>query len=204
MRGHGKSDCPEDQAEYSEEHTIEDMGTVLDETCGHGIKAIVGGLSLGGYMSLAFYRAYPRKVAALLIIDTGPGFKQVAARENWNRYAREEAVKFERASESTLQDSQRDFQGNAKGLAYAARGMLTQRDSAVIDSLGGITVPSLIVVGANDTPYLAASSYMARKIPNAKKAVVPNAAHVVNIDQPEGFLQAVLPFLRFGSAKASL
>ena len=37
-------------------------------------RAIVGGLSLGGYMSLAFYRNHPDRVRALLIIDTGPGF----------------------------------------------------------------------------------------------------------------------------------
>ena len=50
-------------------------------------KAIVGGLSLGGYMSLAFYRAHPERVRALLIIDTGPGFKKDEAREGWNKRA---------------------------------------------------------------------------------------------------------------------
>ena len=35
-------------------------------------------------MSLAFYRAHPRRVRALLIIDTGPGFKKDDAREAWN------------------------------------------------------------------------------------------------------------------------
>lgn len=209
MRGHGKSDYPEDQAAYSEAHTIEDMGAILDEACGHGIKAIVGGLSLGGYMSLAFYRAYPEKVTALLIIDTGPGFKKDAAREAWNKHSHGEAAKFEREGLSALKSETAGRQPrthrNAKGLARAARGMLTQRDSSVIESLPNIRVPSLVIVGADDTPFLAASEYMAQKIPNAHKAVVPNAAHVVNLDQPEGFLEAVLPFLaKFGSPKASL
>lgn len=209
MRGHGKSDYPEDQAAYSEAHTVEDMGAILDQTCGHGIKAIVGGLSLGGYMSLAFYRAYPVKVTALLIIDTGPGFKKDAARNEWNKYAHNYARTFESKGLSALQgqSAERKIEShrNAKGLARAARGMLAQRDSTVIESLGDIRVPSLVVVGANDTPFLAASDYMAKKIPNAKKAVVPAAGHAVNIDQPEGFLQAVLPFLeKFGSPKASL
>lgn len=209
MRGHGKSDYPEDQAEYSEAHTVEDMGAVLDETCGHGIKAIVGGLSLGGYMSLAFCRAYPSKVTALLIIDTGPGFKKTAAREEWNRYAHSYAEKFERDGLSAMQGQSRErnqeAHRNAKGLARAAKGMLAQRDSTVIESLGSIKVPSLVVVGANDAPFLAAAEYMAKKIPNATKAVVPNAGHAVNLDQPEGFLQAVLPFLeKTCSPKASL
>src|SRR3990172_6425155 len=52
MRGHGRSDSPEDQALYSTEEKVEDMAAVLD-ACGIG-RAVIGGLSLGGYVSLAF------------------------------------------------------------------------------------------------------------------------------------------------------
>ena len=58
MRGHGQSDYPGDPAAYSEALTVADMAALLDEV-GAG-KAIVGGLSLGGYMSLAFYRSPSR------------------------------------------------------------------------------------------------------------------------------------------------
>ena len=84
---------------------------------------------------------------------------------------------------------------DASGLARAARGMLTQRDARVIESLPDIKVPSLVVVGADDTPFLAASDYMAAKIPGAGKVVIPSAGHAVNIDQPQAFIEAVLPFL---------
>jgi pimeloyl-ACP methyl ester carboxylesterase len=84
---------------------------------------------------------------------------------------------------------------DASGLARAARGMLTQRDARVIELLPNIGVPSLIVVGADDAPFLAASDYMAAKIPGAKKIVIPAAGHAVNIDQPRAFIGAVLPFL---------
>jgi pimeloyl-ACP methyl ester carboxylesterase len=73
--------------------------------------------------------------------------------------------------------------------------MLTQRDARVIEVLPEIEVPSLVVVGADDTPFLAASDYMAAKIPGAKKVIIPAAGHAVNIDQPEAFIAAVLPFL---------
>jgi pimeloyl-ACP methyl ester carboxylesterase len=66
----------------------------------------------------------------------------------------------------------------------------------VIELLPEIKVPSLIVVGADDTPFLAASDYMAAKIPGARKVVIPNAGHAVNIDQPEAFIAAVEPFLQ--------
>jgi len=81
--------------------------------------------------------------------------------------------------------------------------MLTQRDARVIESLFDITVPSLVVVGADDAPFLAASDYMAAKIPGAAKVVIPGAGHAVNIDQPQAFIDAVLPFLDSLDAKAT-
>ena len=197
MRGHGQSDYPDDQAAYSEEATVADMVGLLDAV---GAKtAIVGGLSLGGYMSLAFYRSLPTRVRALLIIDTGPGFKKDDAREVWNKRAHETGNRFDREGLDILKSASRERSSvthrDASGLARAARGMLTQRDARVIESLPDIKVPSLIVVGADDTPFLAASDYMAAKIPGAQKVVIPAAGHAVNIDQPQAFIDAVLPFL---------
>ena len=197
MRGHGLSDYPDDPASYSEALTVADMAALLDEVSAE--SAIVGGLSLGGYMSLAFHRAHPERVRALLIIDTGPGFKKDDARDAWNTRAHATADRFEREGLAVLQSASRERSSvshrDASGLARAARGMLTQRDAAVMLSLPDIKVPSLIVVGADDTPFLAASDYMAAKIPGAAKVVIPAAGHAVNIDQPQAFIDAVLPFL---------
>lgn len=197
MRGHGQSDYPDDASAYSEALTVGDMAALLDRV---GAKsAIVGGLSLGGYMSLAFYRAHPERVRALLIIDTGPGFKKDDARDAWNKRAHETGDRFEREGLAVLKSASRERSDvthrDASGLARAARGMLIQRDARVIESLPNIKVPSLIVVGADDTPFLAASDYMAAKIPGAQKVIVPAAGHAVNIDQPQAFIDAVLPFL---------
>src|ERR1700730_7598495 len=197
MRGHGQSDYPRDPMAYSEALTVADIAALLDEV-GAG-KAIVGGLSLGAYMSLAFYRAHPERVRALLIIDTGPGFKKDDARETWNKRARETGDRFEREGLEVLKSASPERSGvshrDASGLARAARGMLTQRDARVIELLPDIKVPSLVVVGADDAPFLAASDYMAAKIPGARKAVIAAAGHAVNIDQPQPFIEAVLPFL---------
>ena len=197
MRGHGRSDYPDDPLAYSEALTVADIAALLDAV---GAKrAIVGGLSLGGYMSLAFYRAHPERVRALLIIDTGPGFKKDDAREIWNRRALDTADRLDREGLNMLKSGSRERSTvqhrDARGLALAARGMLTQRDARVIELLPEIKVPSLIVVGADDTPFLAASDYMAAKIPGARKVVIPQAGHAVNIDQPQAFIEAVEPFL---------
>jgi pimeloyl-ACP methyl ester carboxylesterase len=197
MRGHGQSDYPGDPSAYSEALTVADMAALLDQIGAR--SAIVGGLSLGGYMSLAFYGAHPGRVSALLIIDTGPGFKKDDAREAWNKRAYETGDRFEREGLAVLKSLSRErstvSHRDASGLARAARGMLTQRDARVIEQLPGIKVPSLVVVGADDAPFLAASDYMAAKIPGAKKVVIPAAGHAVNIDQPQAFIDAVLPFL---------
>jgi pimeloyl-ACP methyl ester carboxylesterase len=151
-------------------------------------------------MSLAFHLKYPERTRALLIIDTGPGFKNDEAREGWNVRARATADRFERDGLGRLAGGSSEVRqahhASAKGLALAARGMLAQRDARVISSLPAIGVPSLVVVGAKDEPFLAASSYMATKISGAKKVVIPDAGHAANIDQPELFNEAVLSFLR--------
>ena len=197
MRGHGQSDYPADQGAYSEEATVADMAALLDAVGAR--DAIVGGLSLGGYMSLAFHATHPERTRALLIIDTGPGYKNDRARDDWNANAIARAERFEaeglpdaaRGSAEVRLARHRD----ALGLARAARGMLTQRDARVIESLPAIAVPSVVIVGANDTPFLAASDYMAAKIPGAAKVVIAGAGHAANIDQPAAFNEAVLGFL---------
>jgi pimeloyl-ACP methyl ester carboxylesterase len=197
MRGHGQTDYPEDPAAYSEAATVADMAALLDAV---GAKdAVVGGLSLGGYMSLAFHATHPERTRALLIIDTGPGYKNDQARDGWNANAIKRAERFEAEGFGDLSKASAEVRlarhRDATGLARAARGMLTQKNARVIESLPEIKVPAIVIVGADDTPFLAASDYMAAKIPGAKKAVIAAAGHSANIDQPEAFNAALLGFL---------
>jgi pimeloyl-ACP methyl ester carboxylesterase len=201
MRGHGQSDYPEDQSQYSEEHTVADMAALLDAV---GTKdAIIGGLSLGGYMSLAFHLVHPERTRALLIIDTGPGFKKDEPRDAWNANAERTAAKYAEEGLGPLEGATAERRTarhrNARGLELAARGMLTQRDARVIASLPDIKVPSLVIVGADDTNFLAAADYMARKVPSAEKVVIPGAGHAANIDKPKTFNKAVTDFLKVHS-----
>ncbi len=84
---------------------------------------------------------------------------------------------------------------NAKGLVYAAKGMLTQKDDRIINELPNIKVPTLIIVGENDKPFLAAADYMEKKIKISKKIIIKDAGHAVNIDQPSVFNDEVKKFL---------
>src|SRR5712692_1662934 len=181
MRGHGRSDDPPDQAEYTQDACVADMVAVLD-ACGAD-RAVLGGLSLGGYLSLAFWLAHPERVAALLLFASGPGFRSDEARRRWNERA------LATASRAAASPSGRP------GLANAARGMLTQHDARVIDSLPSVDVPVLVLVGGDDAPFLGAAEYVAAKIPGAEHVVIPGAGHASNADQPELFNRHVLAFL---------
>ena len=137
--------------------------------------------------------------SALLIVDCGPGFRNDAARAQWNDYAERRAQDFETKGLAALTGRSREIDPaahrSADGLANAARGMLKQRDPRIIDSLPAISVPTLVIVGANDKPFLDASEYMAKKISGARKVVIPEAGHAANIDAPAPFNLALTDFL---------
>jgi pimeloyl-ACP methyl ester carboxylesterase len=195
LRGHGHSSSPNDPSAYSQEASVADMAAILD-ACAMP-RAIVGGLSLGGYLSLAFHLAHPERVAALLLFDTGPGYKRDDARRRWNVWAIATAQSFERSGVAALTDSPEVGAGphDPVGLALAARGILTQNDAQVISSLPSIAVPTLVLVGSDDRPFLGPADYMATKIPGALKTVIEHSGHAPNLDNPSAFNIAVTDFL---------
>jgi pimeloyl-ACP methyl ester carboxylesterase len=161
-------------------------------------SAIIAGLSLGGYMSLAFNVAFPDRVEALMLFDTGPGYKNDKARQGWNRMAAERGDQLEAKGLSALGSGNEvriAMHRSAEGLARAARGMLAQVDDRIIQSLPDISVPTLVLVGEKDETFLAPTDYMAAKIPGAWKVIIDGAGHAANIDQPEAFNAAVIEFI---------
>jgi pimeloyl-ACP methyl ester carboxylesterase len=196
LRGHGGSDYPADPECYSQAETLGDMAALLAH-CGQE-RAVLGGHSLGGYLSLDFALTYPGRVAGLVLIDTGPGFRDDAARDGWNRRAEGTAARFAERGLGAV-GSSAELHANehrdASGLIQAARHTLTQRDSHVLEGLPRIAVPTLVVVGSEDAPFLAAADYMTAKIPLARKVVIPGAGHAPNVDKPELFDAALRGFL---------
>jgi pimeloyl-ACP methyl ester carboxylesterase len=195
IRGHGSSESPADTGCYSAEAVLADIAALLTEL---GLdRAVLGGHSLGGYLSLDFVLRHPDQVAGLVLIDTGPGFRNDAARDEWNRRAHKTAARLEERGLAALGSGSELLgkHGDVGGLARAARHTLTQRDSHVIDGLPSIQVPTLVVVGAEDAPFQAAADYMTAKLPRARKVVIAAAGHAPNVDQPEQFNAELRAFL---------
>ena len=140
-------------------------------------------------------------VRALVICDSGPGYRNAEARAAWNQRAHERAAELERRGLEALSGRSREMQeamgehASARGLAHAARGMLAQEGSSVIDGLGSVRVPTLIIVGDQDQPFLAPSEYMAKKIPGARLEVIEGSGHLSNLEAPERFNALLLEHL---------
>ena len=195
QRGHGSSDAPDDMDRYSEQIGVADMVAILDAA--DVDRAVLGGMSLGGYLSLAFHLAHPQRVAALVLVDTGPGYRNDEARDKWNAWVERRARQLERgeAADDFSAEVAQAVHEHPEGLPRAARGVMAQKDARVITSLDSITVPTLVTVGAQDTDFLASADYMHRKISNSRKVVIDNAGHAANMDQPEAFNAAVRELL---------
>jgi pimeloyl-ACP methyl ester carboxylesterase len=169
MRGHGRSDSPADPAFYSLRASVADMRAVM-HACGVE-RAAIGGLSLGGFLSLAFHIAHPESTTALLLCDTGPAKK--------------------RSTQERMPPTERD----SPGLSNTRRGVLESADDEILASLGSIRVPTLVICGALDQRYLPATEFLASAIPGAVKVILEGAGHVSNLDHPDAFNAAVSSFL---------
>ena len=175
-------------------------------------QAILCGLSMGGYVALAFQRKYPQRVGGLILADTKPDADGEEARANREKvaqlaetegtgaiadlqipnllsdYTRQHSLETEALVRRMIESA------TANGIAAAARGMAQRADSN--DLLPQIAVPTLVVVGESDklTPPTLAQEY-AVKIPDAEFAQIPRAGHLSNLEQPEAFLDVIRNFL---------
>ena len=196
IRGHGKSDSPTDPAEYSVASTLADMVEILDAAGAE--SAVLVGHSLGGYLSLEFVLANPERVAGLVLVDTGPGYRKDEARAAWNEMAERYATDLdERGLDGMPPSAELDagVHRSAEGLALAARGVLRQRDGHVLAALPSIAVPTLVIVGERDQPFLGGSRYMAAKIPDAELVVIESAGHAPPVTHPDEFNAVLRTFL---------
>jgi len=196
LRGHGRSSSPSNPSLYSEEATVQDMKALLNHY--RADHAVLVGHSLGGFMSLAFWLKYPERVRGMVLMSCGPGFRDAGVRADWNRLIERLAERIEQDGLKIMEqypELDASLHRDPMGLIHAARGMMTQRDDRVINSLPDIDIPVLIVVGEHDKYYLRGSNYMASKIGHARHLVIKGAGHLSIMANPGKLNQALLDFL---------
>src|SRR5689334_10818598 len=209
LRGFGDSDAVPGTATM--DVMAQDVALLLNHL---GIaRATICGLSMGGYVALAFYKQLPSRVRALVLADT----RAQADTEEAKQTRAQQAEKALTEGMAGIADAMlpklltpetvskhpevvkrvRDMMVKTKpeGAAAALHGMAERDDQTSL--LPKISVPTLIMVGAEDaiTP-VADSEKMHAAIPGSRLEVIENAGHVSNIERTEQFNDALLSFLK--------
>lgn len=208
LRGHGRSDLP--HGAVSIDLYADDVVALMDEL-GIG-EATVGGLSMGGYVLMALLRRRPDRVRAVMLMATkAPGDTEAGkqARNDMIALAQEEGAGAvadrmlprmvtarTRAENPDLVEFVRSMMAatSVEGIVAAQSAMRDRPDST--PTLAGLQLPALILVGQEDelTPPAEAEA-MHRAIAGSRLEVIPDAAHVLNLEQPEAVNSAILGFL---------
>ncbi len=209
LRGHGETTATDEPATMEE--MAGDVAALLDELDVAG-RVVLGGLSMGGYVALAFFRLFPERVRALVLADTRPQSDTEEARRTREETARRAlregmgpiadgmlpkllspATRGERP-EVVTRVREMIMATKPAGAAAALRGMAVRADQT--DLLARIDVPTLIVVGGEDvlTPPKD-SEAMRDAIPGSRLVVIEGAGHVSNLERPAQFNRALTDFL---------
>jgi 3-oxoadipate enol-lactonase len=206
LRGCGGSTRTDGRAVSMDQYADDVIG-VLDHL--QIDRAVVGGISLGGYVALSLALRYPERVSGLLLANTRAGadnpewgsFREALVRDIEERGARAVVENygdkpFRRDCPEETKSYVREIilRQNAKGLASGTRGMAQRPDR--MPQLGDIRVPTLIISGTEDN-YIPSSEAQAmhRAIAGSRFLDIPYAGHLSNIDSADAFNAALAEFL---------
>jgi pimeloyl-ACP methyl ester carboxylesterase len=196
----------------SVETLADDVAALLDELKVPG-PVVLGGLSMGGYVALAFARRHPARLRGLVLADTKADPDDAEGRANRDRLIAFAQNNTARAVidqmlpkllgvDTTARHSEVVEEVRAIGSRQAAAGIVSAlkalRDRPDANTgLSAIAVPTLVIVGRDDTlTPPAKSEAMAATVPNARLVVLDGAGHLSNLEQPERFNAALRSFLQ--------
>jgi pimeloyl-ACP methyl ester carboxylesterase len=209
MLGFGGSDAPDSLFRYTMLGYADLVAGLLD---GLGLdRVVLGGLSMGGYVSFAFLRRYAERVVGLILADTRAGAdtqeafdRRTDQQDQVARIGTAALVEVllagllsedTRADRLDLVEQVRRLMANpAAGYIGALEAMKHRPDAT--QELAGISVPTLVLVGEDDAlspPEVVRS--MQERIPKSELAVLPHAGHLSNLEAAEDFNAAVAGFL---------
>jgi pimeloyl-ACP methyl ester carboxylesterase len=171
-------------------------------------KAVVCGLSMGGYIAFSLWRRHRDRIAGLVLADTRAEPDDDAGKEK--RRALAEKVRAEgsgpvadapppllsNSADPALWDRVKQVirRQSGEAIAAAALGMAERPDSLPI--LGEIDVPTTVIVGSADTltpPEM--SETIAKGITGSDLVTLEGAGHLSNLEDPEGFTRALRDLL---------
>lgn len=216
LRGHGASDRPGDEAAYSLEVCTDDLLALVDHL-GWSDFALLGH-SMGGMLAQRLALRVPDRVGALVLMDTShqglhqiPSHQVEAAQYVVRNLGTEALGRLLAAGSGPLATAAHE-RVTAERDGYAEFGARKMRDASAamyaavaaqittfpdhLDDLRTLPMPTLVVVGEQDAPFLEPSQRMVDTIPDARLAVIPDAGHSPQFENPTAWWEAVSGFLR--------
>lgn len=153
LPGHGRSPAPEESAPYEREALLASFDAVLERSG----PAVYVGHSLGGYLGLAHCITRPGVLRGLVLVATGPGFRDAASMQKWNDGVHVTMPRLD--------------------LPEAAATASLHTDSMVIDRLSEVTIPVGLIVGSRDKAFAGANDYMERKLSDVRRRTIDDGRH---------------------------
>ncbi|MCB1016345.1 MAG: alpha/beta hydrolase [Acidimicrobiales bacterium] len=213
-RGHGDSTKPADEAAYSLEIFAADALALVGHLGWERFHLV--GHSMGGMIAQHVALAEPERVASLVLMDTGHGTVEMDAElAAWGlELVRSEGIdaladvltqmegplhsdayaRLVEARPEHKEFGERKLRASSPAM-YAAMGTEMMTDHDRLDALRRLRMPTLVLVGDEDLPFVAPSERMADAIGAARLAVVPAAGHSPQFENPESWEKAFFSFL---------
>lgn len=209
-RGHGGSSVP--PGPYSIGDLGQDVLAMLDRL---GIEHVsFCGLSIGGMVGMWLASEEPERFERLVLCCTSARLGPPDAWETRARTVRAEGVRavadavlerwftppFHEERPEVVGWARKMLEGTpAEGYAGCCEAI---RDMDLRDRLGNISAPTLIIAGADDPATPPEHGGLIRDlVPDARLEVIPQAAHLANVEQPETVTREVLDFLGTGAVR---
>lgn len=212
LRGYGKS-----EPVAGEFNHMDDLVALLNMLELHE-PLIMMGCSMGGGLAMDFTMTHPSRVKALIMVGSAPSgleldvptpTKFAEAEKAYEAGDLDRVAELEtqiwfdgtdRTPEQVNQAMRKlAYEMNRNALTFEARNLgkrLPNTEIPAFARLSDLNLPVLVIIGAQDTPYiLAAADYMFEKLPLAQKVIIEDAAHLPNMEHPDQFQTLVKEFL---------
>jgi len=214
LPGHGNN-LPAASNDYTIESAAAQLADLLEREDCAAVHLL--GYSMGGRLALYFALHCPEKVRSLILESASPGL--ATAEERAARQTSDEALadRIERQgipafvefweslplwkSQERLPVATRQWlheqrlRNDPTGLARSLRQMGTGVQPSLWEQLGELTMPVLLLAGAEDAKFVEIARQMASRIPQAQLAIIPAAGHTVHLEQGDIFHKTVLEFV---------
>jgi 2-succinyl-6-hydroxy-2,4-cyclohexadiene-1-carboxylate synthase len=214
LPGHG-ADVSHNPADYHIDHVAQVLNTQI---AAQPSPRVLLGYSLGGRVALTMATQQPRLYDALVLESASPGIAHDAERTARRAADDTLAEQIEQrgiawfveywealplfASHARLPNAVRDEQRRQRllndphGLALSLRGMGAGVMPPLWDALPTLTMPVLLISGADDAKYTTLAEQMAARLPDAQHVVISNSGHTPHLEQPKMFESSIIRFLK--------